>query len=233
MDTERIARVHTERTSRHHSRPLSVVPEESWGVLVLESDQVYARLLEQTMRKQGARLGCEVVVASCSALADAERVLQTDQAPEVLVVDLEVPDAPMAALFTHLGALAERVPIVVLANDNDEVSALEALGHGITEYMVKERGAHEKMLQVILRARQRWQINRRHHEEAEREQRERRLVTLGTMAGAVAHEFNNLVTVLLGNLDMVHNEPDLSENPDRGCSVASIVCSEVSTWPMV
>jgi signal transduction histidine kinase len=59
----------------------------------------------------------------------------------------------------------------------------------------------------------------RHDELEERMRQLQRLEAMGTMAGGLAHDFNNALTVILGNLDhlrsRVHDEPELVEVIDE------------------
>lgn len=77
--------------------------------------------------------------------------------------------------------------------------------HAFVSPLRDENGAVTKLVAASL------DVTRQRQEEAER-LHSQRLETVGRLAGGVAHDFNNLLAVILGNAEMLKNDPD---GPER------------------
>jgi two-component system KDP operon response regulator KdpE len=74
--------------------------------------------------------------------------------PDVIILDLGLPDIPGLDLLAMIRERNERVPIVVLSSRGDETAKVQALDHGADDYVTKPFGSAE------LRARVKAQLRR-------------------------------------------------------------------------
>lgn len=101
-------------------------------ILLVEDDPAYARLVQERLRDlEDLRL-----VAVAPTLAEGVALARA-HAPQVVMLDLGLPDSEGLATITEFHAAHPRLPVVVLSGlDNVELS-LEAMRHGAQEYLVK------------------------------------------------------------------------------------------------
>jgi signal transduction histidine kinase len=113
-------------------------------LLVIDSDEVAARQLQRQLHEFGA--GFEVAVAG--RLSTALAHLATTPTDAVLV-DLALPDGRGLETLGRLRAGASDLPILVLAGPDDEELALEALGAGASDYLLKGQGSRDLVARAV------------------------------------------------------------------------------------
>jgi signal transduction histidine kinase len=101
---------------------------------------------------------------------DAEARLRREQF-DILILDLSLPDIAGRTTFIRARAVTPRLPIVVLSGLEDEAIALEALRHGIQDYLVKGQADGPQIARAIRHAIERHRIEQalKHAEAALRE----------------------------------------------------------------
>lgn len=102
-------------------------------VLLIEDNPGDAALVCQ--RLEEGRPGAEV--RCVERLADG-LVRLSEQAPAVVLLDLNLPDSRGAETYRRVIEKAPDVPIVILSGMNDESLALEAMHQGVQDYLLKD-----------------------------------------------------------------------------------------------
>jgi PAS domain S-box-containing protein len=111
---------------------------------------------------------------------------------DLIIADLELPDASGLQVYASLYAQAPEVPIVVLAAAQDELLALKAVQHGAQDYILKDQ-VHGGL---VARAAQH-AVQYRAAEEALARERERLAVTMRSIEEAViTTDTNGEVTLI-------------------------------------
>ena len=106
-----------------NTRPTVLLIEDNPG----DADLIRIRLLESN---SDLDLACSDRLSSGLAALDR-------QPPAVVLLDLNLPDSCGAATFRSVLSRAPSVPVVVLSTLEDEALALQAVHHGVQDYLVK------------------------------------------------------------------------------------------------
>jgi two-component system KDP operon response regulator KdpE len=109
-------------------------------VLVVDDEPPIRKLLRMGLRSQGY----EIMEAS-----NGEAALQNlAQSPDVIILDLGLPDTQGLDLLREIRARKESVPIVVLSSRGDEAGKVEALDLGADDYVTKPFGLDELLARM-------------------------------------------------------------------------------------
>ena len=121
-------------------------PLKTIKVLLIEDSVAYADIIRRRLLIEQKPA---FLVEHAGTLSQALGIL-SDQKPDIILLDLTLPDSRGLDTFlrVHLSALA--VPIVVLTGWDDEMQGLQAVQKGAQDYLVKGR-THSRMLPRILR----------------------------------------------------------------------------------
>jgi CheY-like chemotaxis protein len=126
-------------------------------VLLVEDSPSDAVLLQESLAQPGLG-GFDFTHVDC--WADAVRCLRQNQF-EVLLLDLSLPDVTGRETFLRARAETPRLPIVVLTGEANEDLGLEAVRHGIQDYLIKGQAYGRQTARAI-----RYAIERKQVEEA-------------------------------------------------------------------
>lgn len=102
-------------------------------VLLIEDD---ADLVTLTRRALAAERDPAFTVDSCGTLGEALDYLESHD-PDVILLDLGLPDSAGLGTFDKVRAVAPSLPIVVLTVTDDRAVGLEAVRRGAQDYLVK------------------------------------------------------------------------------------------------
>jgi signal transduction histidine kinase len=126
-------------------------------ILLVEDSASDAVLLQEALADAGAG-GLEVTHVDSWTAAD-DRLTQKDF--DVLLLDLSLPDSAGRETFLRARRAAPHLPIVVMTGIADEAVALDAMRHGIQDYLVKGQTDGHQVARAI-----RYAIERSRVEEA-------------------------------------------------------------------
>ena len=132
-------------------------------VLLIEDNKADARLISEALAESDSLRFNVSLAHQLSAGLD----LLGEQAADVVLLDLSLPDSNGVSTFIKAQEQAPNVPFVVLAGFDEEMAAIETLKHGAQDYLVKghidtvtlvrslhsaiERKHSEEKLQEIIR----------------------------------------------------------------------------------
>jgi signal transduction histidine kinase len=102
-------------------------------ILLVEDDDGDARLVRELLTDAaGSRFELDRVSSLTEAVGRCAR-----GRPDVVLLDLQLPDAQGLAAFEHLQRHVEDVPLIVLTGLTDEAAAEYAVAHGAQDYLLK------------------------------------------------------------------------------------------------
>ncbi len=120
-------------------------------LLVVDDEPPIRRLLRTSLGAQGYRV---LEAATGQGALD----LLAREAPEVVLLDLGLPDLNGLEVIRRLRACGSKVPIVVLSSRGDERGKVEALDLGADDYVTKPFGMGELVARIRTALRHRLQV---------------------------------------------------------------------------
>jgi two-component system KDP operon response regulator KdpE len=119
-------------------------------VLVVDDEPPIRRLLRMGLSTQGYHiLDAPTAKAALELLA---------QSPDLIILDLGLPDMEGLELLRTIRARSERVPIVVLSSRGDEGGKVAALDLGADDYLTKPFGMEELLARLRAALRHQLQV---------------------------------------------------------------------------
>lgn len=118
-------------------------------VLLIEDDANYAHLLTAVLSARPAAFEIQTAAVLSTGLS-----MLTSFRPDIVLIDLELPDCSGYQTFLRVKARVPETPIIVLTGDDDEAMALRAADDGAQDYIVKgllQPKAIERRVQMVLR----------------------------------------------------------------------------------
>src|SRR5579872_6821598 len=143
--------------------------------LLVEDSPSDARVIQELLRQNGGR---QVVVKLADRVATAFESLDSEK-PDLLILDLTLPDSKGLATFRRMHAKAAAVPIIVLTGLDDIDMALETISEGAADYLLKSDLSGGLLMRVV-----RYSIERKRIEESLR-RTEQELEFKNQIAGAL------------------------------------------------
>lgn len=102
----------------------------SAAVLIVEDDELIASSLVRALQSQG------YVASSAGTVAAALDVIARE-APELVLLDLGLPDGDGSVVATRMAVDHPRVPVIALTARSDEIDIVLGLESGAVDYVVK------------------------------------------------------------------------------------------------
>ena len=163
------------------------MPTKPIRILLVEDNPGDARLIMETLSDAAAD---QFELACTDRLKLAlEHVAQHEC--DVVLLDLTLPDSSGLNTFERMHAQAPALPTIVLTGLDVETLGIEALQKGAQDYLVKGQVDTPLLVRSV-----RYAIERKLLED--QLLLSNRLESVGELAGGVAHEFNNLLTGIMG-----------------------------------
>jgi signal transduction histidine kinase len=170
-------------------------------ILLVEDNPLDAELFSEFLADTGAR-DFDLIHVPRLSLA-LERLGRDDV--DIVFLDFILPDSDGLSGLAKLRRCAPKVPVIMLTGLDDDGVGIEAVATGAQDYLVKGQIAERTIWRIL-----RYAIVRKRIEEQTRErqllearvQKAQRAESLEILAGGIAHEFNNLLTGILGNVSM-------------------------------
>jgi two-component system KDP operon response regulator KdpE len=119
-------------------------------VLVIDDEPPIRKLLRMGLNTQGYRV---IEAADGQSALDHMR-----EKPDLVILDLGLPDMQGLELLRTMRTRDERVPIVVLSSRADEVAKVQALDLGADDYVTKPFGMDELLARIRAALRHQLQV---------------------------------------------------------------------------
>jgi two-component system, OmpR family, KDP operon response regulator KdpE len=119
-------------------------------ILVVDDEPPIRRLLRASLGTQGFE-----VVEAASGVEARERLAES--LPDLIILDLGLPDVPGHELLSQWRAKDIATPVVILSSRTDEAGIVEALDNGADDYVTKPFGTKELVARIRVALRHRLQ----------------------------------------------------------------------------
>ena len=178
---------------------MSDLLEQSMSILVVEDDPGDFGLIRVHLGAPGWRHeGAGKAVLWATSLPEGVAMARRDK-PDVMILDLTLPDSSGLATVRAMRAALPDVPVVVLTGRDDNELALAALQAGAQDYLIKGQFEHDALGRAVRHALVRARLEGQLRES-------QKMQAIGTLAGGIAREFNNAVATILGNVELARED---------------------------
>ena len=120
-------------------------PDKPSHLLVVDDDEGLLILMAETLRSEG-------YVVDTVRSATSARAWLDQHAPDLMFLDLKLPDGNGPALVASLQRDRTTVPFVVVTGQGDEKVAVEVMKQGALDYVMKDTGLLDRLPAVAKRA---------------------------------------------------------------------------------
>ena len=187
--------------------------KSTFRILHLEDSPEDCELVEQMLVADG--INCEII--RCENRENFARSLEKENF-DLIFADCTVPQFNGLHALEMARELAPEVPFIFVSGTIEEDSAIESLRRGATDYVLK--GRLSRLVPAVRRAMAEAKEKAKSLEMEQRLRHSQRLEAVGTLAGGVAHDFNNILTIIKGYTSLL---PTQCEEPARVREIAGII----------
>lgn len=168
-------------------------------ILLIEDSNDDAEVLEEELEISGLSIACKRVENDVALLAEL------DAEWDVVLSDYVVPDMDWQRSLELVRKHHPEIPFIIVSGNRGEEFAVETMRAGCNDYIVKDRlmrlgPAIEREVEA---SKERQRVNAARRSLEEELQRTRKLEATGRLASGLAHNLNNILTVIMGGLDIV------------------------------
>ncbi|MCA9689362.1 MAG: response regulator [Nannocystaceae bacterium] len=165
-------------------------------ILLVEDDPSFAFLLGERLRGHEPE---SLEIVHVQSLGDALMQLAAGGTFDVAIVDLGLPDSEGLDTVDAMVASSRDVPVIVLTGLDDEAAAIASLNAGAQDYLHKGQVDEVILRRSIRHAIERHRLDRQRQRLSVELSRALKIEAIGLLAGGVAHDFNNMLTVITGH----------------------------------
>ncbi|MEI8342545.1 MAG: response regulator [Verrucomicrobiota bacterium] len=164
---------------------------EPLHLLIVEDEAAHV----EAIRRAFEEAGTDVQIRAVDTLREF-RACVTEQPPNLTLADLNLPDGQALEILTNPPEDAPFPVLVMTAFGNQHV-VLDVMKAGALDYVVKSPESFAGMPQTVERVLREWNLLQRNKKMEAQSLRAQRFESIGTLAGGIAHDLNNVLAPIL------------------------------------
>jgi two-component system, sensor histidine kinase and response regulator len=175
-------------------------------ILVIDDQPINVQLLKRKLEREGLQ------VAAAYSGREGLDLVQKNK-PDLILLDVMMPDMDGIEVCQRLQASEDTrsIPVIFITARTTKESKLEGLAVGAVDYITKPIDLDETLARVQTQLRF-VTINREMVDLQRRLQEVRRTATIGAVTEGIAHNLNNLLSLVIGHLDLIKLSFDRPED---------------------
>lgn len=170
--------------------------EPTIRILHLEDNAHDGEIVNALLEEEGIAFEIE----RAGTRAEYEKALQTGQF-DLILCDYNLPSFNGEAALEMAQKASKDVPFIFVSGTIGEERAIEALLKGATDYVLKDR--MKRLIPAIRRAVKEKEALRTHRQLEDQLFQSQKLESIGMLAGGVAHDFNNILGIIMGHAGLL------------------------------
>ena len=166
--------------------------------LIIEDSPEDRMTVSRTINKINENsLILELAYLEATTLKEGFERLNSNQV-DILLLDLSLPDADGMDAISKIKESHPALPIIVLTGNEDEKDSIRAIQAGVQDYLIKKEITPHNLSRSIGYAIERSKTAKELDDLRIQQAHSLKMATLGEVAGNLAHEINNPLTIILG-----------------------------------
>ncbi len=191
-------------------------------ILHLEDDPLDAELIERRLKQDGVK--CEIQrVDSEAGLLKALKLGAVD----LVLADYSLPGCDGLEALRLAKELRPEIPLLIVSGVLGEEAAVESLKNGATDYILKDRLS--RLAPAVRRALDEAAVRRDRKMLVDQLTRAQKLEIFGELAGGVAHDYNNILTIIMANSGLLLAELVEGTRPHKHALQIEYACDHAAS----